>query len=154
MLAARWVELDELYWAPQWQPRPESAFLHSVEAAIRGPRWVVDGNYHRTRDIVWPRATAVVWLNLPFATVFARTLRRTVARSVTREVLFSGNRESLWRSFASRESILWWVITSYRRRQREFAELRTSGRYPGLAWIELRTAADASRFLRGFGDLR
>ncbi len=98
-----WVELDGLYWGPDWQPRPEEAFLHDVDVATRGERWVVDGNYRRTRDIVWPRATTVVWLNYRFAKVFGRSLRRTVRRSVTHEALFAGNRESLWRSFATRD---------------------------------------------------
>lgn len=147
-LAAPWVQLDELYWGPQWQPRPDSDFLQRADTATRGPRWIVDGNYHRTREIVWPRATALVWLNYTFPTVFARSLRRTIMRGVTREVLFSGNRESLWRAFTSRESILWWVVTSHRRGRREYGEVRDSGRYPRLAWIELRAPSDSSRFLR------
>lgn len=146
--AAPWVQLDALYWGPRWQPRPEADFLHDVDAATRGPRWVVDGNYRRTRDIVWPRATALVWLNYGFATVFGRSLRRTVARGVTSEVLFSGNRESLWRAFTSRESILWWVITSHARGRRDYRALAAGTRFPGLAWYELRRPVDATRFLR------
>jgi hypothetical protein len=51
-------------------------------------------------------------------------------------------------AFTSRESILWWVITSHRRGRREYGEVRDSGRYPGLAWIELRAPSDSSRLLR------
>ncbi len=60
---------------------------------------------------------------------------------------FAGNRETLWRTFASRESLLWWVMTSYRRRRREFRALRTSGAYPDLAWYELVRPRDSARFL-------
>jgi adenylate kinase family enzyme len=145
-LDAPWVQLDELYWAPQWRPRPERDFLDDVAAAVAGPRWVVDGNYRVTRDIVWPRVTALVWLNLGFVSVFARAFRRTMWRGVTREAIFSGNRESLWRTFTSRDSILWWVVTSYARRRREFAGLKLAG-YPGAPWFELRRAREVSRFL-------
>jgi adenylate kinase family enzyme len=145
-LDAPWVQLDALYWGPHWQPRPHEEFLADVAAAVAEPRWVVDGNYRATRDIVWPRLTALVWLNFGFVTVFARALRRTLRRGVTREVIFSGNRESLWRTFTSRESILWWVVTSYARRRREFSALKGAG-YPGVPWFELRRSREVRRFL-------
>ena len=141
------VELDALYWGPEWQPRPAAAFLHDADAATAGERWVVDGNYRQTRDVVWPRATAIVWLNFGFPTVFARALRRTLRRVAMQERLFAGNRETLWRTFATRESLLWWVITSYRRRMREFRALRASGAYPVLAWYELTRPRETARFL-------
>lgn len=141
------VELDALFWGPEWQPRPDADFLRDVDAATAGARWVVDGNYAQTRAIVWPRATAVVWLNLRFPTVFGRALRRTLRRVATREALYAGNRESFLRTFASRESLLWWVITSYRRRTREFRALQASGAYPGLAWLELTHPRECARFV-------
>ena len=47
------------------------------------------------RDIVWQRADTVVWFDLPFAVVMARTVRRTVRRVVTRQELWNGNKEPL-----------------------------------------------------------
>lgn len=141
------VELDALYWGPGWQPRPAAEFLRDADAATTGACWVVDGNYRQTRDLVWPRATAVVWLNLGFPTVFGRALSRTLRRVAMRESLFAGNRETLWRTFATRESLLWWVITTHRRRAQEFRALRASGAYPGLAWYELTRPQDGARFL-------
>jgi adenylate kinase family enzyme len=141
------VELDALHWAPEWQPRPLPDFLRDADAATRGEGWVVDGNYRPTRDVVWPRATAVVWLNFGFPTVFGRTLWRTARRVATRESLYAGNRESLWRTLTSRDSILWWVMTSYRRRRREFRALRDDGTYSHLAWFELTRPRESARFL-------
>lgn len=141
------VELDALFWGRNWCPRPHAEFARDVDAATAAPRWIVDGNYHNVRHLIWPRATAVVWLNLGFATVLARALRRTVARSIRGETLFAGNRESLWRAFLSRESILLWVIRTHRRRRTEFAALRASDAYPGLRWIELREPVDPATLL-------
>jgi adenylate kinase family enzyme len=141
------VELDALHWDSHWMPRAAGDFLRDADAATRGERWVVDGNYRPTREIVWPRATAVVWLNLGFPTVFARVFRRTVRRVATREPLYADNRETLWRSFASRESILWWVMTSYRRGRRQYRALQSAGTYPHLTWFEMRRARDVARFL-------
>ena len=141
------IELDALYWGPHWTRRPLAAFRRDVEAAVQPDRWTVDGNYRTVRDLVWPRATCVVWLNLSLPRVFWHVLRRTLQRARTRQVLWSGNREDWRRAFCSRESILWWVLTMYRRRQREFAALKQAAD-AGPVWIELRTPRQVQAWLR------
>jgi adenylate kinase family enzyme len=142
------VELDELYWAPNWTSKPEDEFRRLVAVAALAPRWVTDGNYSRLRELLWPRATTIVWLNYGFLTVLFRALRRTVHRLITKEKLWHGNRESVVRSFFSRESILVWVIRTFHRRRKELEALRASGRYRHLSWVEFRRPSDAEPFLR------
>ena len=110
-------------------------------------RWVVDGNYAMVRDIVWPRATTIVWLNYSFPLVFWRAFRRTFIRSVGRKTLFSGNRETIKMAFFSKESILWWVITTFRRRRKQFRAILDGGEFPHLERIEFRNPRDADQFL-------
>ena len=50
-------------------------------------------------------------------------VRRTIRRVLTQEELYSGNRESLRMAFLSRESILWWVITTFHRRRKRYRQL-------------------------------
>lgn len=147
-LAVPRVELDALFWGPHWTPTPANLFRALAAEAVSGPAWVVDGNYSSVRDLVWPRATTLVWLNYPLWLVLWRVFRRCVRRIASREVLWHGNRESFIRTFCSRESILWWVLTAYHRRQREFAQLKTSGAFPHLAWIELRSPGQANALLQ------
>ena len=142
------VELDFLYWGPHWQARPSAEFRDLVSDALGGPRWIVDGNYGVIRDLVWPRATLVVWLNYGVGTIFARLLPRTLRRALAREELWHGNREGLRRSFFSRESILVWAASTFRRRRRAFAALRKSSEFPALVWVEFRAPREAERFLR------
>jgi adenylate kinase family enzyme len=146
------VELDELYWAPNWTPKPEDEFRRLVAIAASAPRWVTDGNYSRLRELLWPRATTVVWLNYGFLTVLFRALQRTVRRIITNEELWHGNRESVVRSFLSRESILVWVIGTFHRRRKELEALRASGRYRHLSWVEFRRPSDAKLFLKAIGE--
>jgi hypothetical protein len=110
-------------------------------------RWVVDGNYSAVRDLVWSRATTVVWLNYAFPLVFWRALTRTVRRGVWQEELFTGNRESLRRSFCSRESILWWVMTTFRQRRRQYRVLFNDPAWARLLRLEFCTSSEAERFL-------
>ena len=146
------IELDALFWGANWQPRTPQEFCSAVERGAAGEHWVADGNYASVRAILWPRATTVVWLDFPFHVVFPRVLGRTLRRVVTAERLWHDNRESLRRTFFSPESILWWVITTYRRRRAEFARLRDSSEFPHLRWIELRNAREVQAFLEETRD--
>jgi adenylate kinase family enzyme len=141
------IELDALYWGPDWQPQPAEVFQHNVALAAAEDCWVADGNYGAVRDVLWGRATTIVWLNYPFPVVMWRALRRTLRRSLTREPLWHGNRESLWQSFFTADSILVWVVKTHWQRQREFAALRTGGQYAHLEWVEFRWPGEARRWL-------
>jgi hypothetical protein len=47
---------------------------------LAGTRWIAEGNYKSVRDLVWARATALVWLNYPYFFVVRRALVRGVRR--------------------------------------------------------------------------
>jgi adenylate kinase family enzyme len=141
------IELDALYWLPNWKPRPSHEFRALVEQAVAQEHWVIDGNYSAVRPFVWSRATTVVWLNYAFPTVLWRALTRTVRRSLTQEELYAGNRESLRLAFFSRESILWWVITTFYQRRRQHQALFNDPAWMQLTRMEFRSAAEAEQFL-------
>jgi adenylate kinase family enzyme len=148
------IELDSLYWGPNWTPVPLEQFRAAVDAATAGPRWVCDGNYSVVRDITWRRATAVVWLNFSLRVVFTRALRRTIGRCARQTELFAGNRETFRLSFLSRDSILWWVITTHRQRLREYPKLFADPEHARLRVIELRSPADARAVLAKLAEAR
>jgi adenylate kinase family enzyme len=109
-LDVAYLELDGLYQQPNWTPLELDEFRTSVESFVAQPSWVVDGNYSQVRDIVWPRATTIVCIDLPRRVVMTRVIKRTLLRIVKRERLWNGNRES-WRNALSidpmRNIILW-----------------------------------------------
>lgn len=113
------VELDALHWELGWQEADKEVFCQRVDEATRGARWVLDGNYSKARDIVWPRADTIVWLNFERHVVMRRLLGRTVRRAATREELWgTGNVES-WAKMLGEDSILRWAWGTYERRRRE-----------------------------------
>ena len=146
-LGATHIELDAIHWLPNWKERPTEEFREHTRAAVGTDKWVVDGNYSKVRDIVWPKATTVIWLNYPFPLVFYRVLRRTIARSVRGQILFSGNKETLKKAFLSRDSILWWVITTFRRRNRQYRTIFANNEFPHLDVIEFQKPRQADEFL-------
>ena len=139
------IELDAINWLPEWTARPPEEFRKLVEEAIAKDEWILDGNYHRVRELVWSRATTLIWLDYPFRVVLFRALSRTLRRSISKEILFSGNRESLRMAFMSRDSILLWVLKTYHRRRREYSTLLDER--PDLRVVVLRSSEQADRFL-------
>lgn len=140
-------ELDSLYWKPNWSGAPDEEFRASVDELTRAPRWIVDGNYRIANDIVWSRASMVIWLNYPFPLVFYRALRRTIQRVARKELLFAGNRETFRAAFLSRQSILLWVITTHWRRRKQYTAIQKSGAPAWREVIVLRSPREAERFL-------
>ena len=116
------LEADAFFWGPDWTPTPRDEFRARIRQAVAQESWVFDGNYSKVRDIVWPRATHLIWLDYPFPLVFRRLLVRTARRVFLGLELWQGNRES-WRNALGRESILWWAIRTWRRRRREYPQL-------------------------------
>jgi len=121
-LDSRIVELDALYWGPDWQPAPFELFRYRVECETRDGDWIVVGNYSQVRDLVWHEADTLVWLDLPLGVVMTQLLSRTVQRIATAEDLWgTGNRETVRKSFFSRDSILLWAFKTHRRNRARFA---------------------------------
>ena len=140
-------ELDTLFWRPNWTPAPIDEFRAAVEAIVAGEQWVLDGNYSRVRDIIWPRATELVWLDLPFPVVLWRAVNRTARRVITQEELFAGNRETIRLVLFDRESILWWVISTHHRRRRTYqAQFRDRAALP-FRVHRVRNSAEAEQVL-------
>jgi len=143
-LGVPFIELDALHWEPNWTEAPDEVMRERVTSAIAGETWVVDGNYAVVRDLVWARADTVVWLDLPLRTVLRRYATRTVRRITMGEELWSGNRERL-RFLLGRDSLLWWILSTYRRRRREYPERLAA--HPEITAVRLRSPREARAWL-------
>ena len=47
----RYVELDALWWEPEWTNPPLDVFRERVAGATEGDGWVIAGNYSSVRDL-------------------------------------------------------------------------------------------------------
>jgi len=151
-LGAAFVELDALHWGPGWTAAAPEVLRARAEEATRGPAWVVAGNYRHVRDVVWPRAQVIVWLDYAFPRVFWRLGARTLKRGVTREVLWNGNREYLWEHAMlwSERSLFHWLFKTYWRNRREYPLLFARPEHAHLEIVRLRTPRETEAWLEAF----
>ena len=141
------IELDALYWGPNWTGLDAQAFHGRVQEAVAAEGWVCDGNYSVVRPIVLQRADTVVWLDLPLRTCLVRMLRRTALRVRSGEALWAGNRESWREVFVGRDALVWWLITQHRRKQRDYEARFASVESAHLRVLRFRSSAEAEAWL-------
>jgi len=140
------IELDALHWEENWTPVPKNRFRQKVQAALAGEYWVVDGNYSKVRDLIWPRAQTLIWLDYSLSFILWRQISRGLRRIVTREKLWNNNRET-WRKFFSRDSLILWAIKTHPRRRREIPQLLKQAEHAHLQTIHLRSAKETEEWL-------
>lgn len=146
-LGMPYTDLDDLYWRPGWQSAPEEEFRGDVAKAAAADRWVMTGNYLSARNVLWPRADTLVWLDYSFGTTFYRLSKRTLRHLLDGTTVCNGNRETLSNVF-SRNGIIPWLFQTYGQRKRDYGAIfENPAAYPHLQKIRLRNQQDADQFV-------
>lgn len=133
------VELDAFRHGPNWTETPDEVFRDQLKEALQGDTWVADGNYSMVRDVVWPRATMLVWLDYPIYVVMWRLFWRTIRRGIVGQELWNGNRERLWWHFFSRRSLFLWALQTHWRHRRTIPPALSRPEHAHLNVVHLRS---------------
>jgi adenylate kinase family enzyme len=76
------VHLDLLFWRSGWTPAPREEAVRALGEAVRGDRWILDGNFLPDWDGGWDarfdRGDTVIFLDLPRRTCLWRVVKRAV----------------------------------------------------------------------------
>lgn len=59
-------DLDPVHWHADGRKRDEASSCEAVRALVSGPRWIIEGVYGWLAVPAVPRATALIWLDLPW----------------------------------------------------------------------------------------
>lgn len=144
-----YLQIDQVYWGPNWYEPKDEEFFPKLKAALDEDSWVLDGNYQRTQSIKWKNVQAVIWLDYSFHIVFYRAVKRAITRSLTKEELWegTGNRESFRKSFFSTDSILLWTLRTYWKNRKRYKGDMKDRRYAHIKFIRLTSPREAAEFL-------
>lgn len=157
-LAVPHVELDSLYFGPDLSTVPLEVLRERTTEAIAGERWVTDGNKRAVRDLVWPRADTVVWLDYPFYVSVWRLAKRARTRtsSLSAQAAQTGSRSALPKQMLAAAKGVLTALRSHRGQRREYPRLFAQPEYRHLAVARLRspraTRAWTSRVGRAAGE--
>ena len=107
------IELDALYWLPDWEERDAVEFKALVARRLdeAGDSWIADGQYLTALGpSMLESADTVIWLELPWRVIFWRTFTRAIARARDRRLICGENVETWRQVFFRRDSLIWWYI--------------------------------------------
>lgn len=143
------VEMDKVFWEPNWTQPKDEVFLARLRGAIEGDRWVLDGNYTRSVPVKWERAEMVIWLDYSFTRTLYQAVKRAIGRSLSQEELWegTGNRESFGKLF-SRDSIIMWTINTHASNRAKYEACLSDSRFAHIKFVRLRDHREADEFLR------
>ena len=144
-----YLEIDRLYWKPNWQEPNDEEFFSILEHALSGDAWVLDGNYTRTTHIKWPRTNLVVWIDYSFPLTLYRVIKRSILRAWKKQELWpgTGNRESFTRLF-SKDSMVLWTLSHYASNKGKFEELMATESYAHIEFVRLRSPKEAAALIQ------
>jgi len=143
------VELDALYFGPKFSTAPLSVLRERTSAAISGDRWVTDGNKSAVRDLVWPRADTIIWLDYPLVVSLWRLGRRALRRASTlqTQATKTGERKGLPRQFLSAARGVLLALRSHMGQRRKYPKLLGEPENRHLAVARLRSPGATRRWL-------
>ena len=142
-----YVELEALAWKSNWAEATDEELFSKLERHLSSDDWVLDGNYSKTRHIKWKKCQVVVYLDMPFHIIFYRLLRRTLIRIFTGEELWAGNKETFWRQFFTRDSVIWWGLSNFSPKRRYYLIDSNNPKYSHIKFVRLHSQKDVEDFL-------
>lgn len=152
-LSLPYIEMDVLYWLPEWQGTPDDEFyakLAAALAALAAPGWVLDGNYNRSRPLKWRDVDLVVWVDYSFWRTLRQAVWRAASRASRRQELWpgTGNCETFRRSFFSRDSIILWTLKTWRNNRRRYLADMQDPQYRHIRFVRLRNQQQTEALVR------
>ena len=148
ILAIPYLEMDAIFWGPDWAFPEDKELISKLSAALEGKNWVLDGNYTRTLPIKWENVDTVIWLDFNFLRTLYQAAVRAFSRVISQEELWpgTGSRETIRKLF-SRDSILLWTISTHGRNRKKFESYMNSPEFSHIKFIPLRSPLETENFL-------
>jgi len=143
------VELDSLYFAADFSTAPLPVLRERTSAAIAGDRWVTDGNKRAVRDLVWPRADTIVWLDYSAHVSLWRLAKRARIRTsaLSARAAETGRRSALPQQMLAAARGVLTALRSHRGQRRDYPRMFAEPANRHLAVARLRSPAATREWL-------
>lgn len=143
------VELDSLYFGEDFSIAPLPLLRERTSKALAEDRWVTDGNKRAVRDLVWPRADTIIWLDYPVYVSLWRLARRARTRTsaLGAQAARTGRWTALPRQLVAAARGVLTALRSHRGQRRDYPRLFAQPENQHLAVARLRSPRATRRWL-------
>ena len=150
LLGYPYVQMDQLFWKSNWQETSDEEFFPKLAEALSGEVWILDGNYSRSNKAKWERVDTIIWVDFGYIRTLFQLVNRTISRAISRQELWpgTGNKESFFKTFMSKDSILIWFLRCYHKNRIRYSKLMQSTEYSHLEMIRLKSPNEVRNFIK------
>ena len=107
------IHLDKIQWKGDWECIRGEEFDRILEAEMKKPQWIIDGNYNRTIPMRLNHCDTVIYLDYPTYVSFFGALKRVITNhGKVRDDMGGNCRERFDPTFL-------WFILNFRRTNRK-----------------------------------
>lgn len=142
-------DLDDYYWLPKWQPQTDKEFVKIVDKLSNKKTWIMNGNYSKVNHFIWDRSDTIIWLDYSLLRCLCQGIIRSIIRAISKEVCCGNNYESFKRTFLSRNSIVLWILSTYRRRKQSYKQAFKNQKEGSKAYLKFSNPKETNQWLKG-----
>lgn len=149
ILEIPYVEMDLLFWKPNWTESSDEEFLPKLEQNLSREKWVLDGNYQRTAKVKWKNVQTIIWVDYSKSRTFFQAIKRAMLRIIANKELWpnTNNHESFKQTFLSKKSILLWTYQTYDSNVKKYEALLNDSNFSHIQIIRIRSPREKKKFL-------
>ncbi len=150
-LSLPYIEMDQLFWGPDWYLPADEEFFARLEEQLYKDAWVLDGNYSRTLTLKWQRADTVIWIDYSFTRTLYQSISRALRRAMTQQELWpdTDNRETFKKLF-SKDSIVLWMLRNYKSSRVKYRTLMQDEKYSHIKFVHIKSPKKMNIYLESF----
>lgn len=91
----------------------------------------------------------VIWLDFSFTRTLLQAIKRSLSRAITKEELWpgTGNKESFRKTLLSRDSILLWILQTYKKNRKLYIAAMANKKYAHINFVRLTSPKECSNYL-------
>ncbi|WP_435236494.1 AAA family ATPase [Psychromonas sp. PT13] len=144
-----YLEMDKMFWKPNWVEASDQEFFTTLTNQISQPSWVLDGNYNKTASIKWADVDTIIWIDYSFVRTVFQAIKRALIRSITKQEFWegTGNIETFRKSFFSKKSIIWWTLTTYKKNKIRYQALLKDPTYKHIHFVRITNPRMAKKYI-------
>jgi adenylate kinase family enzyme len=148
-LNSPYIELDQLFWKPNWEQPTDEEFFKKIENALNQETWILDGNYTRTIPVKWKNVTCIIWIDYNFSRTLYQAVKRAIVRIRSRQEIWpnTGNVETFKKTFMSKDSILIWTLKTFKKNRINYSKLEHDPKISHIKFIRIQSPKEAQQFI-------
>ncbi len=148
-MAIPYIEMDAIFWLPNWQQPSDEVFFTELKQALAPTAWVLDGNYNRSVPIKWEQVDTIIWLDYSLARTAYQSITRALKHSISGKELWpnTGNVETFKKAFFSKDSVILWSLQNYHHNRRRYLRVKTDPQFAHIEFVHLTSPRQAQRYI-------